>query len=179
MTSSAAGFAQISTLIVFPAASERRFAAETLSAAGLHVTALASFPEARDWMLSNGVSLLVSDVRLAEYNGLHLLIRGRARSPEMAAIITMDRDDLVLRAETERLKATFAVKPLSGAEFLACVGRTLRRPTSEVTPIRPPFERRQGERRQVHRVFLHEDQRHFDRRRPLFEVESRVQLPAS
>jgi DNA-binding response OmpR family regulator len=169
----------LTALIVIPGADERRSALTTLSSVGFQVTAVTTFAEGRAWMLANHPAVLVTDVRLAEYNGLHLVIRGRAAFPDLASIVMLDREDAGLRSETERLDATFAVKPLNPSELLACVGRTLRRGPSDRTPIRAPFERRHGDRRQFSRAVYEGDQRKVERRQPLFEVAHPLHAPTS
>jgi DNA-binding NtrC family response regulator len=165
--------APLSALIVAPALADRLSSAATLSGAGFRVTTIASFPDAKAWMMSNSPALLVADLRLAEYNGLHLVIRGRATNPSLAAIITIDGEDIVLRTDAEALRATFAVRPITSAELLACAARTLRRGMEDSDPIRAPFERRQTDRRQSAAMHIQKEQRYHDRRRSIFEAAER------
>jgi hypothetical protein len=65
----------------------------------------------------------------------------------MAAIIRTQISDPLLQLEAERMGATFVLKTAGVAEFRAAVCRTLFRPPDSVDPIRPPFERRHGDRR--------------------------------
>jgi hypothetical protein len=92
--------------------------------------------------------LLVTELRLNEYNGLHLVFRAKSVRREMAAIIRTQISDPLLQLEAERMGATFVMKTAGPAEFRAAVCRTLFRPPDSVDPIRPPFERRHRDRRQ-------------------------------
>lgn len=170
--------ASLSALVVTPAVDEQLATMAALRAVGFQVTALTNYPDARTWLMVNAPALLVTALKLAEYNGLHLVLRGRASYPTLPAIVTLDREDVVLRVEAERLKATFAVRPLTEEELIACACRTLRRDFSDLSPIRPPFERRHAERRRPSLMPFAGDQRRHERRRPLLDTAHQVQLPA-
>src|SRR6478735_610956 len=81
-------------------------AADTLAQltdAGLRVTVVATFAAARE-QLHSRPDLLISEVRLGEYNGLHLALR--ARSAGIPAIV-LGQDDAVMAREAERLGAAY------------------------------------------------------------------------
>jgi hypothetical protein len=87
----------------------------------------------------------VTGIKLREYNGLHLVLRGMTSWPDLAAIVTSEAPDSLLQEETERLGATFVVMPAPQMELVAAVSRTVlraRRAGGPLEPIRPPFERR-------------------------------------
>jgi DNA-binding NtrC family response regulator len=137
----------ISALVVDPETSDRVFAGSALAAAGFHVTVSDTFASAKDRMAARPPRVLVTEVCLAEDNGIHLVIRGAARGHKLAAVVTCDHEDPVLRETTEKLGGTFLVKPVATKDLVAAVMRTLFRPEGDGTPIRAPFERRVADRR--------------------------------
>jgi len=136
-----------SALIVDPLAADRVAAGSALVAAGFHVTVSDTFASAKDRMAARPPTVLITDVRLAEYNGIHLVIRGLAHGQRLAAVVTSEHDDPVLRDSAGKLGATFAVKPLNARELVAAVVRTLLRDLADQVALRPPFERRSADRR--------------------------------
>jgi DNA-binding NtrC family response regulator len=141
----------LSALVVEPVLSHLTLLRSALSSLGFDVIVAESFQDARASMAGEQpLALLVTNVRLREYNGLHLVLRARTTRPGLAAIVTSEAEDPVLQAETERLGATFVVLPASRAEIAAAVLRTVLSPTSWTdarSPVRAPFERRRRQRR--------------------------------
>lgn len=155
----------VPALVVEPGLSDVLQLVPILSALGFQITATETFQEAKQ-SLRTPPRLLVADIRLGEFNGLHLVLRGRSTRPDMAAVVTSAIDDPVLRAEAEAMGATFVVRPIGAEELRAAIARTLlRNPGEPFQPIRAPFERRTGPRRSVSapRVF-EPDRRVSDRR---------------
>jgi hypothetical protein len=112
--------------------------------------------------------LLVTELRLGAYNGLQLALRGRQLQPQMAILVTSTMVDAVLHREAELLGATIVLKPLDARESLAAALRTALRPVrSDGTfdPIRPPFERREAERRLSPTDLFMPNRRHGERRK--------------
>jgi CheY-like chemotaxis protein len=162
--------AAAAALIVEPVLADAMFLVNAVSELGLHVTVAATFQEAVE-RLRVSPTLLVADIRLGEYNGLHLVLRGKAARRELAAVVTSAAADPVLRAEAEQLGATFVLKPSTPEEIRAALCRTLFRPIgSAEPPIRPPFERRKVERRMTPRPYLHPDRRQNERRRSVLAI---------
>lgn len=143
-SSKAAG--PMTALLVEPNTPDALRAYSALSAAGFYVTIARSFDTARQVLAANPPTVLIAAVHLAEYNGLHLVIRGKYSHPLLTAVVMSDQSDTVLQAEAERLGATFAVKPLDESEILSIVFRMLSG-GADSRPIRPPYERRNSERR--------------------------------
>jgi DNA-binding NtrC family response regulator len=137
----------IQVLLVEPSATDRAFFHEALVSSGCHVTVAESFHEARAVLDLDETQLLITELRLGAYNGLHLVMRSQARHPGMAAIITTGWVDPVLQSESERMGTTFVAKPIDKSDFLAAVTRTCFRQAGDMGPIRPPFERRHATRR--------------------------------
>jgi DNA-binding NtrC family response regulator len=59
-----------------------------LSSKGPLVAAASSFPPARQLLRAVSPDLLIADIRLAAYNGLHLSILSRVDHPHLPVIIT-------------------------------------------------------------------------------------------
>jgi DNA-binding response OmpR family regulator len=118
---------------------------------GFHVTVADSFQRAKACLVERPPRILVTDVQLASYNGLGLVLRGRAENPDLAAIVMSRTDDPVLRQDADLLNATFIVKPIEERELRAAAVRTLlqRDRSPAAWPIRPPFERRTHDRRRA------------------------------
>ncbi|MEQ1759688.1 MAG: response regulator [Vicinamibacterales bacterium] len=148
-------------LVVEPVFSDVLLLVPILSALGFEITATEDFEEARQ-SLRNPPRLLVTEIRLGEFNGLHLVLRGRSARPDMAAIVTSTVDDPVLRHEAEMMGATFVLKPATADELQAAILRTVLR--REPTPIRGPFERRRADRRVIPPAGLLPERRQSDRR---------------
>jgi len=161
-----------SALIVDPLASDRVATATALAAAGFHVTVSETFASAKDRMAARRPAVLITDVCLAEYNGIHLVIRGMASGSKLAAIVTCSYDDPVLRDAAEKLGATFLVKPVTPRELVAAVMRTLLRSDADHTPLRPPYERRVGGERRAAADAPAIERRHQDRRQGLAAYQS-------
>jgi DNA-binding NtrC family response regulator len=139
-----------------------------LSSIGFDITVAETFKDARDSVVSHRPTLLVTDVRLQDFNGLHLVLRAKASWPDLPAIVTAQALDQVLQEEAERLEATFLLMPTAATEIVAAVHRTLFRhlaPETSLEPIRAPFERRRTERRAVTASPIEPERRMRDRRR--------------
>lgn len=159
-------------LLVLHDVAGRQEIATALAEIGFVTTEVSSFEAARR-ALGSPVDLLVTDVRLHDYNGLHLVLRARSTYPGVAAVVTSTIADAMLQREAEALGATFVVLPVGAADLRAAVLRTARRKVSEdAEPIHAPFERRGLERRQTVRAVAAElnrrvrGRREADRARP-------------
>ena len=158
--------APINALIADPAAESRTFAASTLAAAGFRVAVADCFESAQRLAETRRPSLVLADVRLGQYNGLHLILSVRFNYPHVAGVLTYDIPDPTLAAEAMRSGVTFVAKPVGPQELLAAVFRTLWRPANDRTPVTSPFERRSSAQRQ-HALPVAIDRRGGDRRRDL------------
>ena len=93
--------------------------------AGLEVLACATFEEGREALRKRPFDALLTDVRLGAFNGLQLAVVARDLHPNIRIIIYSGFDDPVLRAEAERLDATYLVKPIPFSELLERVRQPL------------------------------------------------------
>jgi DNA-binding NtrC family response regulator len=97
-----------------------------LQSAGYHVVSAKAFDEAKQLLAGEAPDLLITGLRLGQYNGLHLILRSRTAHPAMAAIVTSPYHDSVLEAEAQRQRAGFVVRPIPDSAFLEAVSRSLR-----------------------------------------------------
>jgi len=98
---------------------------ELLRDAGHHVTGAATFDAAKRLLAVSPFDLLVSDVRLRSFNGLHLVMQTRTDHPEMAVVIITGYDDPLIELEAHRYHADLVRKPIRPAEFLRVVAAAL------------------------------------------------------
>lgn len=99
---------------------------ELLRDAGHHVTGAATYDAAKRLLAVSPFDLLVSDVRLRSFNGLHLVMQSRSDHPDMAVIIITGYDDPLIDLEANRYHAELVRKPIKPAEFLKTVNKTLK-----------------------------------------------------
>jgi FixJ family two-component response regulator len=107
-----------------------------LSAQGHLVIAVSSFQEAKRNLYTVNPDLLIADVRLDAFNGLHLAARSRLDFPNLPVIITHAWADPGLEREAERQGAAFVVNPLENPDFLGGVQSALERHRRAQSPIR-------------------------------------------
>jgi DNA-binding NtrC family response regulator len=124
-----------------------RRAAEAIRRAGYDVVEAASFDEAKRALMARRPALLVSSLRLAAYNGLHLVHLGRLGLSTLGAIIISSGADAMLQAEAERVGASILQEPVPTGALLALIDRLL-----DVNRVDPPeapvpVERRTADRR--------------------------------
>ena len=139
----------LSALVVDPT-SDAVAIVSGLSLVGFGVTLTDRFDTAKRLLHELRPLVLVTEVRLGAFNGLHLALQCGSARRRVAIIVTSSVPDPVLQRDAESLGATFMTKPFTSQELLAAVFRTaLRQPRPDGTldPVRPPFERRHGERR--------------------------------
>jgi DNA-binding response OmpR family regulator len=136
-------------LLVEPDHVDRVMLHSALALAGFRVIATNNLRDADDALTWRPPHVLVTNLRLGAHDGLQLARRGYAERPRMTVIVTSSRPDPILQGEAERMGATFVLKPVQPEHLLAAVYRTALRPVSahDAAPIRPPFERRRGDRR--------------------------------
>jgi DNA-binding response OmpR family regulator len=98
---------------------------ELLSESGYDVTPAAAYDEAKQLLSAGTYDLLVTDVRLRSYNGLHLVMKVRQESPETAVVIMTGYDEPLMELEASRYSAQFVRKPIKPKELLEAVKRSL------------------------------------------------------
>jgi len=100
----------------------RRYLSKLLTGAGYDVVLAGDIPSAMHVMANHGADLLITDVRLDGYNGLHLI----AMAPQpLPAIVLTGFADPTIEAEARQLGADYLLKPVEGPVLLAAVARRL------------------------------------------------------
>ena len=98
-----------------------------LEAAGYQVRSARSFEDARTLLATERPDLLITDLRLGPYNGLHLVLWSRNEHPEMAMVVTTRFADPVLEAEARRNEADFLLRPIGDTQLLDTIAGSLSR----------------------------------------------------
>jgi ActR/RegA family two-component response regulator len=109
-----------------------------VKAAGYETITADDFQRAIHLLVTVRPGLLITVVRLGAYNGLHLVVRGRAVNPRMAAFVVGDSTDACLETECKELGATeYCTKPVQIDDLLALIAEALadrnRRHSSRMT----------------------------------------------
>jgi CheY-like chemotaxis protein len=84
-----------------------------------------TYDEAKRLLGANSYDLLITDIRLRGFNGLHLVQQLYRDRPEMGLIIITGYDEPMMEVEAGRYGAEFVRKPIKPAEFMATVSRAL------------------------------------------------------
>ena len=105
---------------------------DAVKEAGYDVIAAFDFKEAVRALADHSPDLVISEVRLGAFNGLHLVLRGQLANPALRAIVIDRVRDPVLQLEAERHGAVYLVEPVAKDEVLAEISRI----RGEVTPHR-------------------------------------------
>jgi len=92
-----------------------------LSSHGHEVVLLNDFASARQELDARPPGLLVTELKLGAFNGLHLTLRARARFPSVSAIVIGDAD-CVLQAEARTQHTQYLVRPFDESTFAGMVG---------------------------------------------------------
>lgn len=92
--------------------------ARALADLAYDVLTASTFDDATRQILAvSTLSLLICDIRLGEFNGIHLALRARGRHPKSLVIITHDTFDPTLEFEAKQLGAVYAVKPVTATQL--------------------------------------------------------------
>jgi DNA-binding response OmpR family regulator len=98
---------------------------QILTDAGYHTSRATTFEEGKRLLDTVSPDLLIADERLGDFNGLHLILRGRADSPGMAAIVTSPARTAGLETDARQLGVDYLVKPADAADWLRPVSNAL------------------------------------------------------
>jgi DNA-binding response OmpR family regulator len=120
----------IKVLIVEPDATVRSGFAEALASSGFEVIETRTFQEGRRVLRNQAPGLLITEIRLAGFNGLQLILTNPAPIPS----IVVSSADPVLQTEARRMGATYLIKPVSQADLLVAIEQLLA-PFSETVAL--------------------------------------------
>ena len=107
-------------LVVHPDEDTRERLALKLARAGYRTVGARGFEEALEALRHGCIRMVVADVRLGEFNGLHLAVRLNGTGTPV--LITNPAQDAYLQREASRLGASFVANPEMNPAFLATVG---------------------------------------------------------
>jgi DNA-binding response OmpR family regulator len=107
-------------LVVSRSSSQRELTTRWLASEGYEASAVVDFREARRALEASSPDLLVTDIKLDAYNGLHLAIWARGRGMT-TKVIVIGEPDFVLQQEAEREGVAYLVPPLDRQTFMAVV----------------------------------------------------------
>ena len=105
-------------LIVSPSIESRTRMEQWLQRAGFSTESVATFEAARPRLTTISPDVLLSDVQLGDFTGLHLAIVGRDRRPALVAIV-VGPPDAVLAKEAEHHGATYLIEPMTEEALVA------------------------------------------------------------
>src|SRR6185436_18692793 len=105
-------------LVVTPHADSHARMERLLRQAGFETEHASTFEAARPRLTVTTPDVLISDVHLGEYNGLHLAIVGRDRRPALVAIV-IGPSDAVLAREAEQHGAVYLNEPVTESSLVA------------------------------------------------------------
>jgi DNA-binding NtrC family response regulator len=108
-------------LVVYADTEDRVNTVALLEAAGYRVASASTFQDAKHLLASEAPDLLITDLRLGSYNGIHLVLRSRSDHPDMAALVTSHFPDPVLEAEAQREQARFLLRPIADDDLLDAI----------------------------------------------------------
>lgn len=94
---------------------------ELLRDAGYECTGAAAFDAARQLLTLRPYDLLITDVRLGSFNGLHLIRQCHSEYPGMAFIVVTATLDSMTEIEARRYGALCVAKPINRARLLEAV----------------------------------------------------------
>jgi len=111
--------------------------ASWLESADYETTPLSSFEEARAALDGGPYDVLIADIRLGAFNGIHLTLLAKHRNPRVHTVVTHNDANDALRTDALRAGAErFLVKPFSREGFLQVVDRLVRAAESAEIPER-------------------------------------------
>jgi DNA-binding response OmpR family regulator len=95
-----------------------------LSTAGYQVKTLSDFNQAKALLRAERVGLLITDVRLGEFNGLQLAIEARSGGDDIAIVVMSGWVDNVVTQEVSACNGVVLRKPFTEDALLAAVRST-------------------------------------------------------
>jgi len=95
-----------------------RLLKDLLTSSGFVVEPFNDFQVAKERLKSGLVDVLITDVRLGAFNGLQLVVRAKATSPDVIAVVLTGFDDHVLHQEAVGVGAHFLLKPIRVEQLL-------------------------------------------------------------
>jgi DNA-binding response OmpR family regulator len=105
---------------------------DELLGAGYMASGASTFAEGKQLVQTESPDLVIADERLGPFNGLHLIVMGRAQHPAMKAIITSRARNAALENDARRLDVRCLVETTELSGWLSSISSALDRATNVV-----------------------------------------------
>ena len=116
-----------------------RMFVDRLRDAGYRAMGVGTFEAARHLLQTQPCDVLITDLRLAAYNGLHLVLLSQAVNPAALAVVLAEASDASSGGEAQRLGARYVSKASAPESLVELVGTMLEAAqTSSTSPSQPP-----------------------------------------
>ena len=92
-----------------------------LTSAGYMVEVFNEFKSARARLVARTPDVLITDVRLGAFNGLHLVVIAKQARPDLTAIVLTGFEDHVLQHDAISAGAEFLLKPVTAERLLVAI----------------------------------------------------------
>jgi DNA-binding NtrC family response regulator len=121
-------------IVVDADVAELRKTEQALEQIGFVVMSASSFAQAKSLLISITPEIVIADIKLEAFNGLHLAALCAVWRPATPVIATHRIHDAVLEADAKRLNAVFVVKTPTREELTRCAVELLnsQRPNHEL-----------------------------------------------
>ena len=100
-------------------------AATALGDAGYLVAQATTFADARQRLVLSKPDLLITAIRLAGFNGLHLIVAARTMLPDTVTVVTHAVVDPALQSDAARHEALYLVQPVDWPLVLGVIGSAI------------------------------------------------------
>ena len=128
-------------VVVDADAAELRKTEQALEAAGFVVMTSDSFAQARALLASMTPDIVIADIKLSAYNGLHLAALCAVWRPGMPFIATDSNHDMVLEADARRLSASYVIKTPEREELTRTALTLLSERSREAAGVRRSYRK--------------------------------------
>jgi DNA-binding NtrC family response regulator len=106
---------------VIPTVTARPLIVGALQSLGFAVVLATDFEGGSAALAAAPPTMLVTEARLREFHGLHLVLRARSHGPQVSAVVISNTDDPTLKKEVERMHAIFLLMPIGTDEVRSAV----------------------------------------------------------
>jgi DNA-binding response OmpR family regulator len=100
-------------------------ALNVLNSAGYLATGASTFADGARAVAGTDPDLVIAEERLGAHHGLHVILRARARRPDVSAIVSTPQVTSGLEADARSLDVRCVTTPQSPADWLQCVSSIL------------------------------------------------------
>ena len=123
-----------SILIVESDGAELSRTVDAFNRRGYKATGVSTFQAAKHVLCrSPAPDVLIADVRLGRFNGLHLAVFAKRRNPKMTTIVSHEPVDSPLQSDADRLRVAFWPKPSEPSNLVSRLDQLFA--TSQATAI--------------------------------------------